>query len=168
MSTTKMIQAEIPKSIRDAFAYHSDQVDTAEQLAAIAGVDVEAVRGFLNDPESAAELVAYKTRLEAKGELRATRTARVLDKAVARIDAQLDGGVDGFEAADLAKPLIRILENSERVRLAEREQDANANLPVFQFNFTSTGMTAERVYPTAVVVDIAAKPVNALPNGEAT
>jgi hypothetical protein len=157
MNGIPTIGTEIPKVLKEVYAHHSEYVDTPEQLAAIAGIDADAVQRFLADPSSAAELVAYKTRLEAMGELRATRTARVLEKAVARIEAQLDGGVDGFEAADLAKPLIRILENSERVRLAERVQDANANLPVFNFIFTSPGMTAQQVYPTAGVVDVAAK-----------
>ena len=162
MTATKLIEGPIPKSIRDAFAHHGDHVDTAEQLAAIAGVDVETVQGFLNDPASVKALVAHRTKLEAKGELRPVRVSRVLDKAIATIEAELDKGVDGFEAADLAKPLIRILENSERVRLAEREHDAYANLPIFNFIFSSAGMTAERVRPTAIVVDVAAKPAAAL------
>lgn len=162
MRATATIEAGIPKALEIAFAHHGDHVDTAEQLAAIAGVDVETVQGFLNDPVSVKALVAYRTKLEAKGDLRPVRVGRVLDKAIATIEAELDKGVDGFEAADLAKPLIRILENSERVRLAEREHDAYANLPIFNFIFSSTGMTAERVRPTAIVVDVAAKPATAL------
>lgn len=157
----------IPQALKTAFAHHSDTVDTPAQLAAIADLDVPTVEAILADPASAAILVAHRQKLEAEGDLRPTRTARVLDKAVARIAAQLDSGVDGFEAADLAKPLIRILENSERVRLAERVQDSNANLPIFHFHFTSTGFTAEQLPPTPVVIDIAAKPVNALPVGGA-
>jgi hypothetical protein len=159
------VTGAIPKALEIAFAHHGDHVDTPEQLAAIAGVDVETVQSFLSDPGSVSALVAYRTKLEAAGALRPVRVGRALDKAIATIEAELDKGVDGFEAADLAKPLIRILENSERVRLAEREQDANANLPVFNFIFSSTGMTAERVYPAAVVVDVAEKPVNALSDG---
>ena len=156
----------IPQALKTAFAHHSDHVDTSAQLAAIAGLDVATVQACLADPVSSAALVAHRQHLEAQGDLRPTRTARVLDKAVARIEAQLDGGVDGFEAADLAKPLIRILENFERVRLAEREQGANANLPIFHFTFGSTsGFSARQVQPAAVVVDVAAKAVNALPEG---
>jgi len=153
----------IPKALEVAFAHHGDHVDTAEQLAAIAGVDVETVQAFLTNPDSVTALVAYRTKLEAKGELRPVRVGRVLDKAIATIEAELDKGVDGFEAADLAKPLIRILENSERVRLAEREQDANANLPIFNFIFSSSGITAEQVQP--VVIDVAAKALKASPEG---
>jgi hypothetical protein len=126
MTGINTVGAEIPKVLKEAYAHHSEYVDTPDQLAAIAGIDVETVQRFLADPSSAAELVAYKTQLEAKGELRATRNARVLDKAVARIAAQIDSGVDGFEAADLAKPLIRILENSERVRLPSLKSTKNA------------------------------------------
>lgn len=70
MTATKLIEGAIPKSIRDAFAHHGDHVDTAEQLAAIADVDVETVQDFLNDPASVKALVAYRTKLEAKGDLK--------------------------------------------------------------------------------------------------
>jgi hypothetical protein len=153
----------IPQALKTAFAHHSDTVDTPAQLAAIAGLDVLTVETILADPASTAILVAHRQKLEAQGDLRPTRTARVLDKAVARIAAQLETGVDGFEAADLAKPLVRLVEHFDRVRLAERVQDANANLPVFNFIFTSTGFTAEQLPPTPVVIDIAAKDVTALP-----
>ena len=164
MTATKLIEGAIPNALEVAFAHHGDHVDTAEQLASIAGLDDETVQGFLKDPASVKALVAYRTKLEAKGELRPVRVGRVLDKAIATIEAELDKGVNGFEAADLAKPLIRILENSERVRLAEREHDAYANLPIFNFIFSSTGMTAEQVRPTAIVVDVTAKPVDTLPD----
>lgn len=164
MTATKLIEGAIPTAMEVAFAHHGDLVDTAEQLAAIAGLDVEMVQGFLNDPASVKALVAYRTRAEAKGELRPVRVGRALDKVFATIEAELDKGVDGHEAVSLSKPLIRFLESSERVRLAEKERDANANLPVFNFIFSSTGMTAERVRPTAIIVDVAAKPVTALPD----
>jgi hypothetical protein len=154
----------IPNALEVAFAHHSDHVDTAEQLAAIAGVDVETVQGFLNDPDRVKELVAYRTKLEAAGALRPVRVGRALDKVFSTIEAELDKGVDGFEAVELSKPLIRFLESSERIRLAEKERDANANLPVFNFIFSSRGFSAEQVFPTAVLVDVAANPVNALPD----
>jgi hypothetical protein len=157
----------IPNALEIAFAHHGDHVDTAEQLAAIAGVDVETVQGFLNDPASVTALVAYRTKLEASGALRPVRVGRALDKVFSTIEAELDKGVDGFEAVELSKPLIRFLESSERIRLAEKERDANSNLPVFNFIFSSTGgFSAEQVFPTAVVVDVAAKPVNALSDRE--
>lgn len=148
---------QIPDALKTAFAYHGDNVDTPAQLAAIASLDVETVQACLADPISSAALVAHRVKLDAQGDLRPIRVGRALDKAVARIEAQLDGGVDGFEAADLAKPLIRILENADRVRLAEREQGANANLPTFNIIFSCSGVTAAQVYPTALVVDVAAK-----------
>jgi hypothetical protein len=164
MTAPKLIEGEIPKVVKIAFAHHGDRVDTTEQLAAIAGVDVEVVQGFLDDPASVTALVAYRTKLEANGELRPVRVGRALDKAIASIEAELDKGIDGFEAADLAKPLIRILENAERVRLAERERDPNANLPVFNFVFTHGGFTAEQIHPSPVVVDVATKEIQTLPD----
>ena len=157
-----MTQA-IPISLKIAFAHHSDNVDTADQLAAIAGVDIETVQGFLNDPDSVKALVAYRTKLEAEGNLRPVRVGRALDKVFSTIEAELDKGVDGFEAVELSKPLIRFLESSERIRLAEKERDPNANLPVFNFIFSTSGFTAEQVSAPVVVVDVHAKPVTALP-----
>jgi hypothetical protein len=63
----------IPKTLEDAFAHHTDHVDSEDQLATIAGLDVKVVQGFPNDRVSDTALMAYRTKLEANIELRIGR-----------------------------------------------------------------------------------------------
>jgi hypothetical protein len=162
MTAPKMIELEIPQAIKHTFAHHSDYIDTPEQLAVIAGVELETVQSVLSDPASVSALVAHRKKLEINGALLPGRARRALDMAVDAIKAELSKGVDGFEAAELAKPLIRILENSERVRLAERDDGANAKLATFNFIFTNGGVTAHQVLPPIEVIDVATTDVVAL------
>ena len=158
----------VEPALKEAFALHSDHIDTPEQLAAIAGVSLETVQSVLSDPAGVSALVAHRTALEAKGALRPVRVGRALDMAIATIAAELSKGVDGFEAAELAKPLIRILENSERVRLAEKDEGANSKLATFNFIFTNGGVTAHQVLPPIEVVDVPTTEVVALPGRSST
>jgi hypothetical protein len=63
----------IPNALTLAFANHSDHVDSEDQLATIAGLDVKVVQGFPNDRVSDTALMAYRTKLEANIELRIGR-----------------------------------------------------------------------------------------------
>lgn len=155
-------------AFKEVFALYSEHIDTPEQLAAIAGMPLETVQSALSDPAKVSELVAYRTAQEAKGALRPVRVRRALDMAIATIAAELSKGVDGFEAAELAKPLIRILENSERVRLAEKDEGANSKLATFNFIFTNGGVTAHQVLPPIEVVDVATTEVVGLPDWRST
>ena len=112
--------------IKEAYAHHGDLVQTSDELANIAGVTPEKMQKALDEQLDCLE--RYRVKLTASGALRPDRANRALDKVVATIQDQLDKGVDGFEAAELSKPLIRILENYDRVRLAEREKDPHAGL----------------------------------------
>lgn len=114
---------DIPAALLAAFAHHGDVATTARQLADLAGLSEAEVQRLLESDAALARLMAHKARLEADGATLPARARRTLAKALASIDRQLDAGADGFEAADLARPLIRLLENSERVRLAEREDN---------------------------------------------
>lgn len=132
----------LPLALLDAFTHHAETAETADDLAIIAGLPVAEVQAALDDPQRARELQAHRAAY-----LRPGRAGLILDKVLDRIEAQLEKGVDGFEAAELGKPLIKILENSERVRLAEvAKKDPYAGLPVFQFIFGSS-MRIERVQP---------------------
>lgn len=147
--------------IKEAFAHHGEYVRTTEELANIAGVSTERMQLALD--EQLDSLENYRAKLHASGALRPDRANRALDQVVATIQIQLDKGVDGFEAAELSKPLIRILENYDRVRLAEREKDPHAGLPVFNIIFhRAGGMTMEPTAPETRVLDVSGALVKTL------
>ena len=155
-------------ALKDAYALYCKHIDTPAQLAALSGVSLETVQSVLSDPAGVSALVAHRAVLEAKGALQPGHARRVLGMAILAIEAELAKGVDGFEAAELAKPLIRILENSERVRLAEKDENANSKLATFNFIFANGGITAHQVLPSVEVIDVATTDVVALPDRSST
>ena len=149
--------------IKEAYAHHGAHVQTSEELANIAGVSTEKMQWALD--EQLDSLEKYRAKLNASGALRPDRANRALDQVVTTIQVQLDKGVDGFEAAELSKPLIRILENYDRVRLAEQEKNPNAGLPVFNIIFNRAGgITVEQVASEIKVIGASGNTVKTLPD----
>ncbi|MGJ7508644.1 hypothetical protein [Variovorax sp. GT1P44] len=136
--------------------------DAEVVLAAKCGVSLAEVEAVLDLPEMAARLDAAEARAHADGLLVVPLARRVAVKLLQRIDAQADT-VDAFEAAELMRPINRILENAERVRLAERTGDEN--LPVFNFIFGAAGSIHAELVSAPVeanasdVLDVKALPV---------
>ncbi len=125
-------------------------------LAAICGTTPEAIEITLLQPGMLARAEAAHIKAEVEGKTMHPLAQRIALKLLKRIDAQADG-VDAFEAVELMKPINRILENADRVRLAEKEKDANAGLPVFNFVFNNGGIQATRVFevdPTVIDIEV--------------
>lgn len=105
----------------------------------------------------AAAIDATAQRMAIKGNLLEPKARKLAQKLLDRMLMDVDS-LDPLEAADLIKHPLRIIENADRVRLAQKA-DANANLPVFNFIIHRGGISAELV-ETAQVVDVTAKHLN--------
>jgi len=105
----------------------------------------------------AAAIDATAQRMAIKGHLLEPKSRKLAQKLLDRMLADVDS-LDPLEAADLIKHPLRIIENADRVRLAQKA-DPYANLPVFNFIIHRGGITAELVEP-ANVVDVPAKHLN--------
>jgi len=105
----------------------------------------------------AAAIDATAERMAITGTLLEPKARKLAHKLLDRMLSDVDS-LDPLEAADLIKHPLRIIENADRVRLAQKA-DANANLPVFNFIIHRGGITAELVEP-ANVVDVPTKHVN--------
>ena len=125
---------DVEKKMIAAYPQAADMPNGEAFMAAVCDVTQEEIEARLACPELLARMEAAKIKAEASGKDITPLAQRIARKLLYRIDAQADD-VDAFEAVELMKPINRILENAERVRLAEREKDEYANLPTFQFNF---------------------------------
>ena len=105
----------------------------------------------------AAAIDATAERMAITGTLLEPKARKLAQKLLDRMLSDVDS-LDPLEAADLIKHPLRIIENADRVRLAQKA-DANANLPVFNFIIHRGGITAELLEP-ANVVDVPTKHVN--------
>ena len=85
------------------------------QAIAFTGLHADAIKG-------------ERTRAQQSGKAHIAAAHRIVGKAFERITEQMKSA-DGFEAAELVKPALRVLEAHEKARLAERE--SKQNLPVF-------------------------------------
>lgn len=105
----------------------------------------------------AAAIDATAQRMAIKGNLLEPKARKLAQKLLDRMLMDVDS-LDPLEAADLIKHPLRIIENADRVRIAQKA-DPYANLPVFNFIIHRGGISAELV-ETAHVVDVTAKHVN--------
>lgn len=147
---------------------HYDKL-VAERIRLVAECDppnLAGVAGLLELTQAdAADFVAAHAeaidataeRMALKGELLLPKARKLAQKLLDRMVVDVDS-LDALEAADLIKHPLRIIENADRVRLAQKA-DPNANLPVFNFIFSNGGIRAELVDP-ASVVDVPAEHLN--------
>lgn len=121
------------------------------ETAAALEVTVEEANTFVS--QHLAEMTAEATRAQLAGKTNVPKAYRIVSKLLDIIESGTVG-IDAFEAADLLKQPLRILEAHDRVRLAER--DKTEILPVFNFIFHSSGggMRFESVSKPADIVDI--------------
>ena len=100
---------------------------------------------------------ATAQRMAIKGNLLEPKARKLAQKLLDRMLADVDS-LDPLEAADLIKHPLRIIENADRVRLAQKA-DPYANLPVFNFIIHRGGISAELVEADNVV-EVPAKHLN--------
>jgi len=99
-------------------------------LAACSGLALETVERLLDQPGVAAQLEAARIKAEHEGKTTVPLAQKIALKLLRRIDAEADS-VDAAGAAELMRPINRILENHDRVRLAEK--NSYADLPTINF-----------------------------------
>lgn len=126
-------------------------------IAALAGLDITIVRKVMEHYPDVLDATLRKFEMEGKA---AEVIARKAQAELVRRIADVASSADPLEAIDLIKPITRILENADRVRLAERETDKYANLPVIHFTIGAGGAITTTVEAApgieavdAVVVD---------------
>lgn len=99
-----------------------------EGLAALSYLPLATVDEYIKQPGVIEELTAEKLRAESDGSLLEVRSLMLTGKVLDRIGAQIDS-MDAFEATEVSKPLLRILEAADKRRAALK--DDSANLPIF-------------------------------------
>lgn len=114
----KRLALQNPESIEEAAA-HLGMV-TADALAFVEQHD--------------AEITAEALRLGKSREALVTKSLALAVRAVDRFHADLDD-MDVKEVSDVVKHALRVIENDDRVKLAQK--DPYENLPVFHFNLTA-------------------------------
>ena len=150
----------------DLTHYEKTVAERIRLVAEYDPADMAGVAGLLELTQAdAADFVAAHAeaidataeRMALKGELLVPKARKLAQKLLDRIVVDVDS-LDPLEAADLIKHPLRIIENADRVRLAQKA-DPYANLPVFNFIIHRGGISAELVEP-GNVVDVPAKHVN--------
>ena len=100
-----------------------------EQVAAALEMTIRGAEAFLDQYPS--EIMAESTRVRLSGRGIVAQAHRLVHKMLKRIEDEL-GDMDVAEIGNAIKHPIRILENHERVRLAEK--DKSDNLPIFHIH----------------------------------
>ena len=134
-----------------AYPSVADRPDGEQALAALLGVSVQEVEAVFALPGTLELAEAARVKAEVEGSALEPLAHYTALRLVQRIAAQADT-VDAFEAAELIRPIIRVLENADRVRLAERNKDPNAGLAVFNITFEGASMQATMVKEAQHVV----------------
>lgn len=129
------------------------QVNTIEDAAALLELSVVETSEFMR--AWAPDIHTASRKAELTGEHQHVLARALMAKALAKIGLQLDTA-DGFEAVELSKPILRLLENHERVQLAKREAE---NLPLVHISFINRTMQVQVLdkggpRPTGEVIDV--------------
>lgn len=122
---------KIPESLLKTYADHSGSVDSTAELAAVAGMTEGEVEEWLQDRDVSAVLEAAAVRADAEGRTLVifARKARL---NFLRTIYRESKDVDITDIPDLDKVLTRVLDQADRVRIAERETE---NLPLVHITF---------------------------------
>lgn len=152
----------LPVSLKVAYAEHGAEVEGAEELAALAGVELSQVVAVLADPAKVAELEAYMGAYQKQGKHQPGRVRKLLRQTLDVIQKQLDGGCDIDAALEIIKPLIRLTEISERSRIAESDSDAISKRPMVYITIGGVlagGAVTASTLQARQVVDVQARQV---------
>lgn len=127
-----------------AYPSVADRDDGEQAISAMTGIPLAEVDALLADPEVVEKAEAARIKAEIEGKTLAPLVNRTAYKLLKIIH---DGatGMDAHEAAELLRPVSRVMSDLERTRIAEREKDASAGLPVFNFVFNNGGVQATHV-----------------------
>lgn len=145
-------EADIEKTLTAypaVIARGGDETD----LAACSGVDLATVERLLDRPDVAARLEAARIKADHEGKTLVPLVRATALKLARRVYAEADT-VDAAGAAELLRPMVRILENADRVRLHDKGQ--YANLPVIHFTIGAghaITTTVARQAPAAELVE---------------
>ena len=149
--------------LKVAYAEHGAEVEGAEELAALAGVELQQVVAALDDPAKFAELEAYRGAYQKQGKHQHVRLRKMLRQTLDVIQKQLDGDCDIDAALEIIKPLIRLTEIAEKSRIAESASGAISERPVFYITIGGVlaggAATAPALQSLAGVVDVQARQV---------
>ena len=158
-----VLGSSLPMPLKVAYAEHGAEVNGAEELAALAGVELHQVAAALADPAKVAELEAYRGAYQKQGKHQHVRVRKLLQQTLDVIQKHLDDGCDIDAALEIIKPLIRLTEIAEKSRIAESASVAISEGPVFYITIGGVlaGGTANAspLQNLAGVVDVQARQV---------
>lgn len=165
LSAISAADEELVEKLRAVYPMVIAREGDEAELAACSGLDLLTIERLLDQPGVAAQLDAARIKAEHEGKTAVPLAQKIALKLLRRIEAEADS-VDAAGAAELMRPINRILENHDRVRLAEK--DHYANLPVIHFTIGpghATTMTVLRADAAPELVeDVTPKqPANAAP-----
>lgn len=129
-----------PETLRLIKAIAEGAPQSPAELAALAECSEALATAFAVLHSDAIDAEATRARLNGKANV--AKAHRIVGKALDKINAGLEG-IDAFDAAELMKPALRVLEASEKARLAER--DDTARLPVFHITINKGAMQMHAV-----------------------
>ena len=106
-----------------------------DKLAALVGTTEDECARFGEDPEFQIKLAAEITKAETDGRLLKPMATMLLQKVLERINGQI-GEMNAFEAAEVAKPLQRILDAADK-RDSLAAKDRYDGLPMLNITIGS-------------------------------
>ena len=152
---------DLPNALKVAYAEFGETVADATELAALAGVGTEVVERVFNTPSKLDELEAFAKAYRKQNKHQPARVRQMLKQSLDVIQAQLDSAdIDLGTVLEIIKPLIRLTEIAEKLRLAESGADAPSKHPVWYI--TIGGVLAGAARPPVAaqgleVIDVQAK-----------
>lgn len=137
---------QIPEALEIAYRLHGEWVKNEAELAAISGVPEIEVREFLRDPITLARLEAEAIKAEADGSIN-TVLARRASTNFLRTILRYSKEADVSEIPDLHRVLSRVLDQADRVRLAEKGTE---NLRTISVTFGAEFLETKFITPENV------------------
>ncbi len=121
------------------------------EVAALAGVSLDTVNAVIEQHADLLQLAQLKFGASPEAtEVLARKTQASLVRRIADVAAQ----ANPLEAIEYLKPINKIIENADRVRMAEREVDKYANLPVIHITIGAGMAMTTTVIDTPAVVQL--------------
>lgn len=122
---------KVPEGLLKAYALHSSTIVSAAELAAIAEMSEPEVTAWLLDPDALALLESAATKADAEGRTLVVIARKARSNFLQTIyKASATTPIE--DIPDLDKVLARVIDQADRVRLAEREVE---NLPLVHITF---------------------------------
>ena len=152
------IDNKLREKVRRGYALYSGCTDSLSELAHLIGVTEAELNAALQDPLFSVELEAEAVKADFDGQSTVV-LAQKTQCNLMQVVFEASKTVDISEVPELAKIVSRVLEQADRVRMAEKQTE---NLPMIQVTFGSDfSINTEVLKPTKpnAAIDVEARSV---------